>query len=247
MFPDRPDQSRERDSKNIGKVFTVTKATKDNVVMPEPSSRSLPVTTAGRDVQPIVEKYRQAVEAVAGYMTRAVALLEDLYVEQDEIIKQLKTTLSKSKSLRRSDFDAIFANVLARRQRTKQTLLSLVDGYRTNRRELIEEVREIFNANLAQAVRAWPALKQRLLDEQDAGAGEVVLALRQVHVEQEELSAALSGLLCRGEKLRINDMKTVAKNLAATDSRGSAELAALLAMCESAGRDAGLKWQRLAG
>ena len=65
----------------------MTKATKDNVVMPEPSPRSLPITTAGRDVQPIVEKYRQAVEAVAGYMTRAVALLEDLYVEQDEIIK----------------------------------------------------------------------------------------------------------------------------------------------------------------
>ena len=122
-----------------------------------------------------------------------------------------------------------------------------MDGYRANRQELIEEVREIFNANLARAVKAWPVLKQRLLDEQDAGADKVVLALRQVHVEQEELSTALSGLLFRGEKLRINDMKTVAGKLAATDSRGYAELAALLAMCESAGRDAGLKWQRLAG
>ena len=180
-------------------------------------------------------------------MARAVGLLGDLYIEQDEIIEQLKKALSRSKSLRRSDFDTIFANVLTRRQRTKQTLPSLVDGYRTNRQEVIKEVESMFSANLAEAVKAWPALKQRLLDEQDAGAGNVVAALRAVHVEQEELSAALSGLLSRGEKVRIGDLKTVAKKLAARDSRESAELAALLTMCESAGRDAGLKWQRLAG
>jgi len=180
-------------------------------------------------------------------MTSAISLLEDLYTEQDDIIEQLKKTFSRSNSLRRSDFDTIFASVLVRRQRTQQTLPSLVDGYRTNRQEVITEVEDIFSANLAEAVKVWPTLKQRLLDEQNAGAGKVVAALRAVHVEQEELSAALSGLLCRGEKLRISDLKTVAKRLASRDSRESAELAALLGMCESAGRNAGLKWQRLAG
>ena len=229
------------------KVLTVMKTTKDNLVTQEPSSSCLPITTASGEIQPIIEKYQQAVEAVSGYMTRAVALLEDLYAEQDEIIEQLKRTLSRSNSLRRSDFDTIFAKVLARRQRTQQTLPSLVDGYRANRQEVIEEVQEIFSANLPAAVKAWPILKQRLLDEEDAGAREVVVALRQVHMEQEELSTALSSLLRRGEELRISDVKTVAKKLAAKDPRESAELAALLAMCESAGRDAGLKWQRLAG
>jgi len=225
----------------------VTETTKDNQETQEAAPDCLPSTTASREVQPIVEKYRQAVEAVAGYMTRAVALLEDLYTEQDEIIEQLKKTLSRSKSLRRSDFDTIFANVLARRQRTKQTLPSLVDGYRTNRQEIIKGVESIFSDDLAEAVKAWPVLKQQLLDEQDAGAGKVVAALRAVHIEQEELSAALSGLHSRGQKIRIGDLKTVAKKLAARDSRESAELAALLTMCESAGRDAGLKWHRLAG
>lgn len=220
-------------------------ATKDNLVTEEAHSSPLP--TAARELEPIIEKYQQAVETIAEYMARAVGFLEGLYAEQDQTIEQLKKALSKSKSLRRSDFDAIFTNALARRERTKQILPSLVAGYRANRREVIREVQEIFRANLAEAVEAWPGLKQRLLDEQDAGAGEVVAALQQVHVEQEQLSTALSELLCRGEKLRISDLKTVAKKLAARDSHECAELAALLAMCESAGRDAGLKWQRLAG
>jgi len=51
----------------------------------------------------------------------------------------------------------------------------------------------------------------------------------------------------RGEKLKISDLKTVAKKLSSKDSRESAKLAALLATCEAAGRSAGLQWQKLAG
>ena len=202
-------------------------------------------TTAGREVQPIIEKYHRSVEAVANYMTRAVDLLEGLYTAQNNTINQLKTILSKSKSLRRSDFDAIFSDVLAKRRRTRETLSSLVDGYRANRQRVIQEVQELFCSNLARAVELWPNLKQRLLDEQDAGAGKVVAALRQVHMEQEELSTALSGLLMRGEKVKIDDLTMVARKLSRRNSVDSAELASLLAMCESAARNAGLEWQHL--
>ena len=40
-----------------------------------------------------------------------------------------------------------------------------------------------------------------------------VAVLRQVHMEREELSTALSDLLSRGERLRISDLKTVAQKL----------------------------------
>jgi hypothetical protein len=94
-------------------------------------------------------------------------------------------------------------------------------------------------------VETWPALKRRLLGEKDDGVGEIVEVLRQVNIEQEQIAAALSGLLMRGERLKIDDLKTVAQRLAGRDSRASAELAALLAGCESAGRNAALRWQRL--
>jgi len=203
-------------------------------------------TAAHREIQPIIEKYRCSVEAVVGYMSRAVALLEGLYSEQDTTIDQLKTILSRNKSLRRSDFDAIFANVLAERHRIRQSLSSLVEGYSANRQEIIQEVQELFGSNLAGAVERWPILKQRLLNEQDAGAGKVVTALRRIHMEQEELSTALSGLLMRGEKVKFDDLKTVARKLSCRNPADSAELAALLTMCESAARNADLKWHDLA-
>ena len=205
---------------------------------------------AGQDVpsiQQILDRYRAAGEIVAGYMGRAVALLKDLYAEQDGMIEQLKRLLSRSKSLRHSDFDAISANLLARRHKTREMLSTLVDGYRANREALIREIEDLCSSDASQASKVWPALKKRLLDGKDTGEGEVVAVLRQVHMEREELSAALSDLLSRGERLKINDLKTVVQRLASRDSRESAELAALLATCEAAGRNAGMQWQKLAG
>jgi uncharacterized coiled-coil DUF342 family protein len=190
------------------------------------------------------------VETLAGYMERAAGLLEGLYAEQDETVDQLRKLCARTHSLRHVDFDAIFGKVLTDRRRTRESLSALVNGYRAGRDAVIQEVREMFfagNSDMAQAVKTWPALKQRLLSEKDDGVGEIVTALRQVHIEQEKIATALSGLLMRGERLKIDDLKAVAQRLASRDSRDSAELAALLAACESAGRNAGLRWQRLAG
>jgi hypothetical protein len=210
----------------------------------------LPKSLETSAVHPVIETYRTWVDTLAGYMKRAADLLENLYAEQDETVDQLRKLCAKMHSLRHVDFDAILGRVLADRGRTRESLSALVDGYRTGREAVIQEVREIFlagDSDMAQAVKTWPALKQRLLGEKDDGVGEIVAALRQVHIEQEQIATALSGLLMRGEKLKIDDLKTVAERLASRDSRASAELVALLAVCESAGRKAGLRWQRLAG
>jgi hypothetical protein len=197
------------------------------------------------EVQHIIETYRAWVQTLAGYMEGAAGLLENLYAEQDETVDQLRKLCAKTHSLRHVDFDAIFGKVLAGGRKTRESLSLLVNGYRTGREAVIKEVRELFASDMAQAVKTWPALKQRLLGEKDDGVGEIVAVLRQVHIEQQQIAAALSGLLVRGERLKIDDLKTVAQRLAGRDSRASAELAALLAGCESAGRNAALRWQRL--
>ena len=207
----------------------------------------LPKSLETSAVHPVIETYRTWVDTLAGYMKRAADLLENLYAEQDQVIDRLRKLCARTHCLRHADFDAIFGRVLANRGRTRQSLSALVDGYRAGREAVINDVREMFASDMAQAVKAWPALKQRLLSEKDNGVSQIVAALRQVHIEQEKIATALMGLLMRGERLRIDDLKTVAERLASRDSRDSAELAALLAVCESAGRSAGLRWQRLAG
>lgn len=197
-------------------------------------------------IQPIIETYRAGIETLVSYMRRTVQLLQSLYADQDEMIDQLREIFAKGHSLRHADFDAIMGKVLADRQKTRQCLSSLVEQYRVKQEAVIREVGEVFSSDMPQAIKAWPALKERLIGEQSEAEGEIVTALRQVHMEQEELSSALSSLLTRGERLKISDLKTVARKLSSRDSRDSAELASVLAMCEAAGRDAGLKWQRLA-
>ena len=206
----------------------------------------LPKSLETPSVHPVIETYRTWVDTLAGYMKRAADLLENLYAEQDRIIDQLRTLCARTHCLRHADFDAILGGILADRGRTRGSLSALVDGYRAEREAVIQEVREVFASDMALAVKAWPALKERLLSEKDDGAAQIVAALRQVDIEQEKISTALRGLLMRGERLKIDDLKTVAQRLASRDSRASAELAALLAVCESAGRNAGLRWQRLA-
>ena len=200
------------------------------------------------EIQHMIETCRAWVQTLAGHMECAAGLLENLYAEQDETVDQLRKLCAKTPSLRHVDFDGIFGKVLAGGRKTRESLSLLVNGYRAGREAVIEEVREMLStstADLAQAVKTWPALRQPVLGEKDDGVGEIVATLRQVHIEQEKISTALAGLLTRGDKLKIDDLKTVAQSLASRNSRDSAELAALLAVCESAGSDAGLKWQRL--
>ncbi len=68
--------------------------------------------------------------------------------------------------------------------------------------------------------------RNRSEESNDMGEDEVVAVVRQIYLEQEELSAALSEMLRRGERLGIRDLKVV-QRLASRDSRESAELAAL--------------------
>jgi hypothetical protein len=180
-------------------------------------------------------------------MNRAAELLENLYAEQDQIIDELRKLCARTHSLRFSDFDAIFGKVLAERGRTRESLASLVRGYRAGRQTVLQDVRQWCVPGAGPAPREWSALRERLVSQQDDGVGEIVAALRGVHVEQQRISSALAGLLSRGERLKIDDLKTVAQKLSSGDSRDSAELAALLAVCESAGRTASLRWERLAG
>ena len=163
------------------------------------------------EIRQIVETYRGWVETLAGYMGRAAGLLDGLYEEQDEVIDQLRKLCAKTHSLRHADFDAIFGKMLADRDRTRESLSAMVSGYRFGREMVIKEVREMFSSDMARAVEVWPALKQRLLGEKDDGVGEIVAVLRQVHMEQEKIATALSGLLMRGERLKIDDLTTVAQ------------------------------------
>ena len=207
-----------------------------------------PASQETSEVQHVIETYRAWVQTLTEYMQGAAGLLDNLYAEQDETVDQLRKLCAKTHSLRHVDFDAIFGKVLACGRKTRESLSLLVNGYRSGREAVIEEVREMLltrTSDTARVVKTWPALKQRLLGEKDDGVGEIVEVLRQVNIEQEQIAAALSGLLMRGERLKIDDLKTVAQRLAGMDSRASAELAALLAGCESAGRNAALRWQRL--
>jgi hypothetical protein len=198
-------------------------------------------------IQPILDTYREWVATLSGYMESAAALLEGLYADQDRMIEQLRRVFAKRHSLRRVDFDLAFGKAIEQRRATRRGLLGVAEAYRASREAVLREIQDAFEGDLAQTAQAWPALKERLLDQEDGGATEVAAVFRCVHMEQEQLTAALSGLLSRAEKLKVKDLRTVANRLTDTASGKSGELAALLGLCDAAARAAGQKWLRLAG
>jgi hypothetical protein len=198
-------------------------------------------------IQPILDTYREWVATLGGYMKSAAELLEGLYADQDRMIEQLRRVFAKRHSLRRVDFDLAFGRAIEQRRQTRRDLLSMAEAYRASREAVLREIQDAFAGDLAQTAQAWPALKERLLCEEDGGVTEVAAALRCVHMEQQQLTTAIAGLLSRSEKLKVQDLRTVANRLADTRSGKSAELAALLGMCDAAARAAGQNWRRLAG
>lgn len=199
-----------------------------------------------RSIQSFIHSYEASVDNLARHMQRAVERLDWLHADQDEMVRELRKAFAKLHSLRHHDFNAILRKAISQRRHDRDSLADLVEKYRHSQKQAIGELKELFSSDVDRAVREWPELKTRVLDKRD-GAAEVIAAFRRVHVEQEELSAAMSNLLERADKIDVSDLKELARAVNSRNSRERADLAGILATCESAALNAAMTWERLAG
>lgn len=191
----------------------------------------------------LIKGYEDRVTTVTEYMTQAADLLAQLGREQDAMIEQLRYTLAGRRSLRNKDFDDLVGRMVSERHRRLKALPALIEDFRRAERAVVGKLRALLTGNAAGVARAWPELKNEMLSLQRIRERNVSRALRRAHIEQEELSRGLRGLLAKGEKVRISDLKAVVREINAISPLELNDLAEVLRDCQSVCAEVSDAWQ----
>jgi len=198
-----------------------------------------------RTFEALIKGYEQRVNAVTAYMSQAADLLALLGKEQDAMISQLRDTLAEQRSFRRKDFDRLVGGVVSERRQRLEALPALIEEFRRAEQGVVVKLRGLLEGSAADVARAWPDLKKEMLSLQRTRERNVSRALKRAHIEQEELCRGLRGLLAKGERVRIADLKAVVREINAISPKESADLAGLLRDCRSACAEVSEAWQNI--
>ena len=201
--------------------------------------------TQVRAFEDLIKGYEQRVNTVMEYMTQTADLLAQLGKEQDAMFSRLEDTLAERRSFRRTDFDRLLGGVVSERRQRLEALPALIEEFRRAECAVVARLRALLEGNAADVARAWPELKAEMLSLQRLRERNVSRALKRVHIEQEELCRGLKGLLAKGERVRIADLKAVAREIDAVSPKETADLAGILRDCRSACAEVSETWQKV--
>jgi len=193
----------------------------------------------------LIKGYEQRVNTVLQYMTAAADLLGQLRGQQDTMIAQLRDMLAEQRSMRRRDFDTLVSRMISERRRRLEALPTLIKEFGRAEQAVLGKLRELLQGNADDVARAWPELKREIQFLHRMRERNVSRALKRVHIEQEELCRGLRGLLAKGERVRIGDLKAVVREVNAISPQGLVDLAGVLRDCRSACAEVSEAWQKV--
>ena len=195
-----------------------------------------------RAFEDLIRGYEQRVSTVTDYMTQAADLLAQLGREQGAMIAELRDKLAERRSFRRADFDALVGRLVSGRRQRLEALPALIEDFRRTEQAVVGKLRQLVTGDAADVARAWPELKNEMLSLQRTRERTVSRALKRVHIEQEELCRGLKGLLVKGERIRIADLKAIVREINAVSPQELVDLADVLRDCQSACAEVSEAW-----
>ena len=161
------------------------------------------------------------------------------------MIRQLRDTLAERRSFRRTDFDRLVWLVVSERRQRLDALPALIEDFRQAEQAVVGRLRALLTGGAGDVARAWPELKNEMLSLRRIRERNVSRALKRVHIEQEELCRGLKGLLAKGERVRIADLKALLREISAVSPKELADLAGVFRDCQSACAEVSQAWRQV--
>ena len=172
------------------------------------------------DLQQLVEEninsYEAKLESVTRYMEETATLVDRISEEQDQLVLKLRDLLARSQCLRKKDFDHMFCPVEEKRRAGFEKATTAIDEFRTGEYLLLARWRDLVSGEEELKLSDFHSVKEELLACHDMHEADVIKAVRDFHLQQEELLTGLRGLAAMGEGVRIADYRRMLRDL---DSR----------------------------
>ena len=193
----------------------------------------------------ILDSYELRVLTVNALMKQAWGFLRDYRMEMEEMILQLRENLSRSESLRKRDFDRMIRDILERRQQKEVGAIRGIERFQEEESEMVRRLRTIIERGGSSSLEDVAAIKSDILKRQKEREKDIIKALKQFQLEQEELKTALRRLLSKGEKVRIKEFRLMLKGLRARQEQDDGRLGGILEDLESVRERVQARWRVL--
>jgi len=157
----------------------------------------------------------------------------------------LKERLAKEGFLRKIDFDNMLKKVLLMQDRREDEIRDILKTFLEEQKEMAEIIKKQLVAGNKVKFEDFQNLLDRINIRQTQRGNEVNLILKKFHEEYEEMTKSLYGLLQKGETVRIQDLKSILKNIYAKQMNRSNEVREKLNGFRKEREDTELKWEKI--
>ena len=195
----------------------------------------------------IIDSYEMRVSTVSGLMDQAYHFLESFQLEVEEMSTRLRDNLAKGESLRKTDFDRMLGDVIECRQRTEQEAKQSLDRFQEEEKEMIDHLRKIVLGSSSSPQEDMRAIKDDISRRQKKREKSMIIALKRLQIEQEELKVALKNLLSKGDEVKVKDFRIMIKSLKAQRGDRDVELTKMLDDFDVVRTRVRDQWQSVAG
>ncbi|MFQ5894799.1 MAG: hypothetical protein ACE5JJ_03145 [Nitrospinota bacterium] len=191
----------------------------------------------------LLDSYEARLRTVESLMAQAIVALKRFREEQDRALEGLRDFLAQNESLRRKDFDAMMGAIRVQRRDKERHVSQVVAGFLLQGQATVEELRTILSDGRCMGVEECRALVGKILTQHQSCERKAGEALRDLHLEQEELGAALKKLLDRGKPPRVRDLKALARVFQVRQSLPRTEVGRILDELTSVREAVAARWR----
>jgi hypothetical protein len=181
-----------------------------------------------RLVEENINSYQAKLESITRFMEEAADLVQRISEEQDQLAMKLRDMLAKSQCLRKKDFDYMFCPVKEKRKAGFERVSGAIEEFRQGEYKMIAELYGFVAPGSNMKLADFYFVREGMFEEHDKREADVIRAIRNFHLQQEELLAGLKGLVAKGDGVRIADFKVMIRDLDARVLERESEMGELL-------------------
>ncbi len=196
-----------------------------------------------RITEEIVSSYESRVANVAMIIDNTHKIIENFKNIRNDMSNHLKERLAKEGFLRKKDFDNMLKNVLLMQDRREEEVRDLLKTFLEEQKEMAEIIKKQLAGENKVKLEDFQNLLDRIRTRQTQRGNEVNLMLKNFHEEYEEMTKSLYDLLQKGEAVRIQDLKSILKNIHAKQMNRSNEVREKLNEFRKERENTELKWK----
>lgn len=190
----------------------------------------------------VIDSCEKRIKLVTILVKEAARHIQDCCNEQAAMIEQLRENLARYEGLRKKDFDMLMEAVLTKRKEKEFETQKALESLFRDEKDVLDKLRNISSTG---DIADFEDVKTDILSRQQEKEKVIARLLMDLHMEQEELSAALKGLLSKGEKVRIRNFKGVVNVFKVQQRESQDEMDRMLDEVYATRQEVASKWLRL--